>query len=144
MFTQSNRYLRPPWVACELESRELLAVCLKKITGLQKVKLVDATFVWTEPHSRRIKVKLTIQKEVFEQQQSYTSRLLTFCWSAGAHKCEASAILYRGIRCSKSTVYRLSTLFHRTHVEGFRASSSKGTHSTKAVCGRLPDCSAFR
>jgi nonsense-mediated mRNA decay protein 3 len=26
---------------------------------------VDATFVWTEPHSKRIKVKLTIQKEVF-------------------------------------------------------------------------------
>ena len=26
--------------------------------------MVDAGFVWTEPHSRRIKVKLTIQKEV--------------------------------------------------------------------------------
>jgi nonsense-mediated mRNA decay protein 3 len=26
---------------------------------------VDAGFVWTEPHSRRIKVKLTIQKEVY-------------------------------------------------------------------------------
>lgn len=32
------RYLRPPWVACELESRELLAICLKKITGLNKVR----------------------------------------------------------------------------------------------------------
>ena len=29
-----------------------------------KVRLVDAGFVWTEPHSKRIKVKLTIQKEV--------------------------------------------------------------------------------
>lgn len=26
---------------------------------------MDAGFVWTEPHSKRIKVKLTIQKEVF-------------------------------------------------------------------------------
>jgi len=26
---------------------------------------VDAGFVWTEPHSRRLKIKLTIQKEVF-------------------------------------------------------------------------------
>jgi NMD protein affecting ribosome stability and mRNA decay len=58
------RYLRPPWVACELESKELLAICLKKVTGLNKVKLIDAGFIWTEPHSRRVKVKLTIQKDV--------------------------------------------------------------------------------
>jgi hypothetical protein len=31
------RYLRPPWVACDLESKELLAICLKKVTGLNKV-----------------------------------------------------------------------------------------------------------
>lgn len=59
-----QRYLRPPWVSCDLESKELLAICLKKITGLNKVKLIDAGFIWTEPHSRRIKVKLTIQKDV--------------------------------------------------------------------------------
>jgi NMD protein affecting ribosome stability and mRNA decay len=58
------RYQRPPWVACDLESKELLALCLKKVTGLQKVRLVDAGFVYTEPHSRRLKVKLTIQKEI--------------------------------------------------------------------------------
>jgi nonsense-mediated mRNA decay protein 3 len=40
-------------------------LCLKKIKGLSKVHLVDAGFVWTEPHSKRIKVKLTVQKEVF-------------------------------------------------------------------------------
>ncbi|KAJ2717255.1 ribosome-binding protein [Coemansia spiralis] len=62
-----ERYLQPPatWVTCELESRELLALCLKKLKALTKVRLVDAGFIWTEPHSRRIKVKLTIQKEVF-------------------------------------------------------------------------------
>ncbi|KAI8914492.1 NMD3 family-domain-containing protein, partial [Gorgonomyces haynaldii] len=62
-----DRYLAPPnlWVQCELESKELLALLLKKLKGLQKVRLVDASFIWTEPHSRRIKVKLTIQKEVF-------------------------------------------------------------------------------
>ncbi len=32
--------------------------------GLFQVRLVDAGFVWTEPHSKRIKVKLTVQKEV--------------------------------------------------------------------------------
>ncbi|KAI7852281.1 NMD3 family-domain-containing protein [Circinella umbellata] len=62
-----ERYLQPPgiWIVAELESRELLTLCLKKLKGLNKVRLVDAGFIWTEPHSRRVKVKLTIQKEVF-------------------------------------------------------------------------------
>jgi nonsense-mediated mRNA decay protein 3 len=29
------------------------------------VKLIDANWIWTEPHSRRLKIKLTVQKEVF-------------------------------------------------------------------------------
>jgi len=60
-----GRYQRPPWISAELESRELLALCLKKIRGLNKVKLVDANWVWTEPHSRRLRVKLAVEKEVF-------------------------------------------------------------------------------
>lgn len=61
-----GRYQKPPWINAEPESREMMALCLKKIKGLDKrVKLVDAVFIWTEPHSRRIKVKLTVQKEVF-------------------------------------------------------------------------------
>lgn len=61
-----ERYLQPPrtWIACAWESRELLTVCIKRLKGLNKVKLVDAAFVWTEPHSKRIKTKLTVQKEV--------------------------------------------------------------------------------
>ena len=37
------------------------------------MKLVDAEFVWTEPHSRRIKLNITVQKEVFNVvlQQSF-------------------------------------------------------------------------
>lgn len=31
---------------------------------MAQVKLVDAAFIWTEPHSRRLKTKLTVQKEV--------------------------------------------------------------------------------
>ena len=56
--------MRPPWTQCELESSELLALCLKQIKGLKRVKLIDASFIWTEPHSRRIKIKVTVQKEV--------------------------------------------------------------------------------
>ncbi|KAK1862084.1 hypothetical protein I4F81_004660 [Pyropia yezoensis] len=62
-----GRYLQPPkaWIAAELESPELLTLCIKRLKGLSRVKLVDAGFRWTEPHSRRINVRLTIQKEVF-------------------------------------------------------------------------------
>ncbi|MEW5320368.1 MAG: hypothetical protein WDW38_011444 [Sanguina aurantia] len=64
---ECGRYLQPPkhWVRAELESKELLTFCVKKIKGLSKVKLVDAGFIWTEPHSKRLKVKMTIQAEVF-------------------------------------------------------------------------------
>lgn len=38
--------------------------CLLHVPLPLQVKLVDAGFMWTEPHSRRIKVKLTVQAEV--------------------------------------------------------------------------------
>lgn len=71
-----GKYLQPPnhWVQADLESRELLTILLKKVRGLNRVKLIDATFVWTEPHSRRLKIKLTVQREVFAStilQQSF-------------------------------------------------------------------------
>lgn len=61
-----ERYLQPPqqWIQAALESRELMALCLKKLKGLNKVKLIDANFLWTEPHSKRLKVKLQVQAEV--------------------------------------------------------------------------------
>lgn len=63
-----ERFLQPPgqWLKAELESRELLAICLRKLKGLLKVRLVDASFIWTEPHSRRIRLKLTIQGEAMQ------------------------------------------------------------------------------
>ena len=63
---QCARYLQPPkhWIRADLESKELLTFCIKRVKGLNKVKLVDAGFVWTEPHSKRLKTKLTVQKEV--------------------------------------------------------------------------------
>eukprot|EP00887_Chlorella_sp_A99_P002026 scaffold18.g2026.t1 len=57
-----------------LQSKELLTFCIKRVKGLQKVKLVDAGFIWTEPHSMRLKAKLTIQAEVLNAailQQSF-------------------------------------------------------------------------
>eukprot|EP00598_Pedospumella_elongata_P005954 CAMPEP_0184967166 /NCGR_PEP_ID=MMETSP1098-20130426/637_1 /TAXON_ID=89044 /ORGANISM="Spumella elongata, Strain CCAP 955/1" /LENGTH=590 /DNA_ID=CAMNT_0027488579 /DNA_START=62 /DNA_END=1834 /DNA_ORIENTATION=+ len=59
-----GRFLAPPWQSMALESKELMTVCLRKVTGLSKVKLIDAVWIWTEPHSLRLKIKLTVQKEV--------------------------------------------------------------------------------
>lgn len=60
-----ERYLFPPqtWIQAQPESRELLAILLKRLQGLNKVRIVDASFVWTEPHSRRIRIKITVQGE---------------------------------------------------------------------------------
>ncbi|KAL0631537.1 ribosome-binding protein [Maublancomyces gigas] len=71
-----DRWLQPPshWVSAALESRELLALCLRRLRGLTKVRIIDASFIWTEPHSKRVKVKITVQQEAFEStilQQSF-------------------------------------------------------------------------
>ena len=61
-----DRYERrdSSWAAVEPESKELLALLLKKPRGLGAVRLADASFIWTEPHSKRLKLRVTIQKEV--------------------------------------------------------------------------------
>ncbi|KAH7887146.1 NMD3 family-domain-containing protein [Phlebopus sp. FC_14] len=61
-----ERFLSPPqaWMLARPESQELLALCLKRLKGLNKVRLTEAHFIWTEPHSKRLRVSLTIQKEV--------------------------------------------------------------------------------
>jgi len=57
------------YMPIDLESPEMMALCLKHIpalapNGSPKFKLVDAMFVWTEPHSMRMKVRLTVQTEI--------------------------------------------------------------------------------
>ncbi|CAF2187980.1 hypothetical protein IGI04_028267 [Brassica rapa subsp. trilocularis] len=69
-------YLQPPktWIKAQWESKELLTFCIKRLKNLNKVKLKNAEFVWTEPHSKRIKIKLTVQAEVLNGavlEQSY-------------------------------------------------------------------------
>ncbi|PRP82139.1 60S ribosomal export protein [Planoprotostelium fungivorum] len=84
-----DRYLNPPtqWISCDLESKELLSLCLKRVKGLNKVRLIDAGFIWTEPHSRRIKVKLTIQKEVFHS--TILQQTFQIEYVVAAQQCEA-------------------------------------------------------
>ncbi|CAL5323645.1 unnamed protein product [Camellia sinensis] len=74
---ECDTYLQPPrtWIKAQLESKELLTFCVKRLKNLNTVRLVHAEFIWTEPHSKRIKVKLRVQKEVLNGailEQSYT------------------------------------------------------------------------
>lgn len=74
---ECDSYLQPPrtWLKAQLESKELLTFCVKRLKNLNKVRLVHAEFIWTEPHSKRIKVKLKVQKEVLHGailEQAYT------------------------------------------------------------------------
>jgi nonsense-mediated mRNA decay protein 3 len=65
-----NNTGRARFIDADPESPELLAICLKHIPALARdaahprLHLVDAGFIWTEPHSMRYKVRLTIRAEL--------------------------------------------------------------------------------
>lgn len=74
---ECDSYLQPPrtWIKAQLESKELLTFCVKRLKNLNTVRLVHAEFIWTEPHSKRIKIRLKVQKEVLHGailEQGYT------------------------------------------------------------------------
>lgn len=122
-----GRYAQPPslWVQCELESKELLAVCLKKIKGLNKAHLIDAGFIWTEPHSKRIKVKLTIQKEVLNstivQQTFVVDIIVQYHMCDDCHRREAkdfwkAVVQIRQKALHKKTFYYLEQLIIKYNI----------------------------
>ncbi|XP_056855683.1 uncharacterized protein LOC130505093 [Raphanus sativus] len=84
-------YLQPPktWIKAQWESKDLLSFCINRLKkNLNKVTLTNAEFVWTEPHSKRIKLKLTVQAEVLNGaarlQQSYLVE-----YTVRDHLCES-------------------------------------------------------
>ena len=52
------------WNHHEMESNSLLSLCLKKMRLPHECKIKEACFLWTEPHSKRIKVQADVEKEV--------------------------------------------------------------------------------
>lgn len=121
-----GRYQRPPWVVADLESKEMLALCLKKIKGLNKeVKLIDAAFIWTEPHSRRIKVKLTVQKEIFNGvilQQSFVVEFIVAnqqcpdCQASFTEHTWESCVQLRQHRKHKRTMFMLEQMLIKHNI----------------------------
>jgi len=61
---------------CEPESPQLLTICLKHIPILakkghsshthNKIHIVDSSWIWTEPHSMRLKLRLTVRTDLDE------------------------------------------------------------------------------
>ena len=49
----------------ERESADMMKLCLSRIKSYdKKIKIIDSNFIYTEPHSKVIKIKITIQKEI--------------------------------------------------------------------------------
>ena len=122
-----DRYFQPPnmWVNCELESKELLAMCLKKLKGLSKTHLIDAGFVWTEPHSKRLKVKLTIQAEVLNstilQQTFVVDFIVQYQMCNDCHRREAkdfwkAVVQIRQKTTTKKTFFYLEQLILKNNI----------------------------
>jgi len=122
-----ERYFQPPnmWINCELESRELLGLCLKRLKGLNKTRLIDAGFVWTEPHSKRLKVKLTIQAEVLNstilQQTFVVDYIVQYQMCDDCHRREAKdfwkAVVQVRQKCvHKKTFFLLEQLILKTNL----------------------------
>jgi nonsense-mediated mRNA decay protein 3 len=75
-----RRFARTPakYEDAEMESPELLSICLKHIPalsssshsssssalGYSNLRLIDAGWIWTEPHSMRLQLHLTVRTEV--------------------------------------------------------------------------------
>lgn len=111
------------WIRAELESNDLLTLCLKKLKGLGKVEMIDAAFVWTEPHSRRIKVKLTIQKEVsggdtlrqvFEVEYVVSNLMCDQCHRIEARDFWKAKVQVRQRLAHKKTLLHLEQLLSKT------------------------------
>ncbi|XP_033360318.1 60S ribosomal export protein NMD3 [Bombus vosnesenskii] len=123
-----ERYLQPPaeWIHAALESRELLTLCLKKLKGLNRVKLIDAGFVWTEPHSMRLKVKITVQAEVmggtvlqqvFVVEYTVNHQMCNDCHRTEAKDYWRALVQVRQRATNKKTFYYLEQLIlkYRAH-----------------------------
>ncbi|XP_044764724.1 60S ribosomal export protein NMD3 [Coccinella septempunctata] len=123
-FLQTNT----AWIHAAPESKELLSLCLNKLRGLDKVKLVDSSFVWTEAHSRRIKLKLTVEgsldagfvlQQVFIVEYTVNHKMCDDCHRVEAKNFWKALVQVRQRAENKKTIYYLEQLMlkHRAHVK---------------------------
>lgn len=108
-----DRWLQPPssWVIAQPESRELLALCLKKLS-LNRTRIIDASFIWTEPHSRRIRVKLVVQAAVADDR--VMQQALEVVYVVAYQQCSECAKSYTANVWRASVQVRQKVLHKRT------------------------------
>ncbi|KAI5922575.1 NMD3 family-domain-containing protein [Camillea tinctor] len=108
-----DRWLQPPssWVTAQPESRELLALCLKKLS-LNRTRIIDASFIWTEPHSRRVRVKLVIQAAVADDR--VMQQALEVVYVVAYQQCPECAKSYTANVWRASVQVRQKVLHKRT------------------------------
>lgn len=131
-----------------LESKELMTICLRKVVGLSKVKLTDAVWIWTEPHSMRLKIKLTVQKEVVNGAVLQQAAVVEFiirnqqckaCEAAFAQGNWHAVVQVRQRVSHKRTFFFLEQLIlkHESHMECIKIevrSTIYIVHSTLLYC----------
>jgi nonsense-mediated mRNA decay protein 3 len=102
------------WVECDHESQDMMAICLRKVTGLRKkVRLIDAKFQWTEPHSKRVVILLTVQKEVFDMVLRQTFKVTYVVQNQQCDRCvkEAAVMQWAAIVQVRQKVLHKRTIF---------------------------------
>lgn len=127
------------WVTAEPESKELLSMLVRKVRGLSKVKLIDASFVWTEAHSKRLKIKLTVQREVFGtgavlQQSFVVEYTLENLYCPDCHKAQSPHTWVASVQLRQRGVGHKRTLYYVEQII-----LKRGAHSNVISLKEAPD-----
>ena len=125
IITNSKRYLQPPnaWVNAQPESRELLALCLKKLRGLNKVfRLWESSSDFVGPINR---CWIYLDRTTFP---TYPSQ--THCPKRSLHFNYSSTDIRMWICSSIPAMSRLRQNLYQEHLESCRPSPSKGPSQT--------------
>ena len=64
------------WVQHQFDSPGLLALCLRRVSSAGKAKILDAAWIWTEPHSRRLKLFVDIEQAVMDGKMNVQQRIV--------------------------------------------------------------------
>ena len=103
------------WTKADPDSRELLTFCLRRIKNLKFLRLIDATFVWTEPHSKRVKLKLKVQKEVEKEVVLQQSIVIEFIvqnkMCLDCHRSEASLTWDSVVQVRQAVTHKRTFLY---------------------------------
>lgn len=51
-------------------------MCIKKLGAVSKAKILDAAWIWTEPHSKRLKLYVDVEKAVLDGKMNVQQRIM--------------------------------------------------------------------